>query len=98
MKKCVSIILILLIIAGGARANITHFNNKMATFDLSSPKDDAGDIIKDIIAVVGLKPNFTVVTANIDNAAALIYNGKRYIAYNPQFIARLNAAAGNKWA
>lgn len=64
----------------------------------SSPGDEANEIIHDIIAVIGLKPNFEVRTADIPNAAALTYNGKRYIAYNPQFISKLNAAAGNKWA
>lgn len=63
-----------------------------------SPSIDAEEIIRDIIAVVGLKPNFALKAANIPNAAAVTYNGKRYIAYNPGFIATLNAKAGNKWA
>ncbi len=63
-----------------------------------SPVIDAEEIIRDIIAVVGLKPNFDVKAANIPNAAAVTYNGKRYIAYNPGFITNLNVKAGNKWA
>lgn len=59
---------------------------------------DAEEMIKDIIGVVGLKANFELKAANIPNAAAITYNGKRYIAYNPNFIANLNAKAGNKWA
>jgi len=59
---------------------------------------DAKEMIADIIEVIGLKPNFEVMAANVDNAAAVVYQGKRYILYNPDFINRLNAAAGNKWA
>ncbi|HEY8690645.1 MAG TPA: hypothetical protein VIM07_15515 [Chitinophagaceae bacterium] len=59
---------------------------------------DAKEMIAGIIEVIGLKPNFEVMAANVDNAAAVVYQGKRYILYNPDFINRLNAAAGNKWA
>ncbi|HMK05487.1 MAG TPA: M48 family metalloprotease, partial [Ferruginibacter sp.] len=65
----------------------------------SSAADDAKEIIADIIAVVGLKANFEVMaSAAVPNAAAVTYKGKRYIAYNPAFISKLNVAAGNKWA
>ena len=60
--------------------------------------EEAEVIIKDIMNVVGLKPNFSVKAANIPNAAAVAYNGNRYILYNPDFIYKLNVAAGNKWA
>ena len=59
---------------------------------------EAKTMIANIIEVIGLKPNFKVMTANVDNAVAVVYQGKRYILYNPDFINRLNAAAGNKWA
>lgn len=59
---------------------------------------DAKTMIAEIIDVIGLKPNFEVMAARIDNAAAVVYNQKRYILYNPDFINRLDAAAGNKWA
>jgi hypothetical protein len=61
--------------------------------------DDAKEIINDIISVVGLKANFEIrAVSDIPNAAAITLRGKRFIAYNPQFIAKLNSAAGNKWA
>lgn len=59
---------------------------------------EAKEMIADIIEVIGLKPNFEVMAANVDNAAAVVYQSKRYILYNPDFFNRLNAAAGNKWA
>jgi hypothetical protein len=56
------------------------------------------DIIGEIIDVVGLKPRFEVRTANIENAAAVIYNGKRYILYNERFLAAINNAVHTDWA
>lgn len=47
---------------------------------------------------MGLKQNFSVLAANVPNAAAVVYRGQRYILYNPDFISRLTAAAGNRWA
>jgi predicted HD phosphohydrolase len=59
---------------------------------------DAKDIIQQIIDVVGLKPNFEIRAARIDNAAAVIYGGKRYILYNPNFFEALTKSTGTKWA
>ena len=51
-----------------------------------------------IIDIVGLKPNFEVVAANVQNAAAVVYNGKRYVLYNPTFIDNLIKTTGTQWA
>lgn len=60
---------------------------------------NAKEIINDIMSVVGLKQNFSIMEmASIPNAAAMIYRGQRVIAYNPSFVSNLNAVAGNKWA
>jgi hypothetical protein len=59
---------------------------------------DAKNVIAHIIDVVGLEPTFEIRAANIPNAAAVISSGKRYILYNPDFIAAINQAAKNKWA
>jgi hypothetical protein len=63
-----------------------------------NPGDEAKNIIQQIIDVVGLKPNFEVLAASVDNAAAVIYGGKRYILYNPNFFAALTKSTGTKWA
>jgi hypothetical protein len=69
------------------------------SYTVANADDEAREIINDIIAIVGLKANFEVqAMAKIQNAAAVTYNGKRFIVYNPQFITNLNIAAGNKWA
>jgi hypothetical protein len=53
---------------------------------------------QEIIEVMGLKPNFEIMAANVPNAAAVVYGGKRYILYNPNFIDRLIRATGTRWA
>jgi hypothetical protein len=63
-----------------------------------SSSGEAENIIKNILAIVGLKPNFEIRAADVPNAAAVIYNSKRYVLYNPRFIANLNRSAGNNWA
>src|SRR5687767_9596251 len=60
--------------------------NTTVTRSSFSSVDEAKQTIKDIIAVIGLKPNFEVQAAKIPNAAAVVYRGKRYVLYNPDFI------------
>lgn len=55
-------------------------------------------IAERIIDAVGLKPNFEIVPANVENAAAVVYGGKRYILYNPTFINNLVKTTGTDWA
>lgn len=74
----------------GATLAVNNKNNTVAP--------GARDIIKEIIDVVGLKPRFEVREANIENAAAVIYNGQRYILYNRQFVAAVNNAVKTDWA
>jgi hypothetical protein len=56
------------------------------------------DIIKEIIDVVGLQPRFQVQEADVENAAAIISGGQRYILYNRQFLAAVNNAVKTDWA
>jgi hypothetical protein len=60
--------------------------------------DDAQHVISEIVAIVGLKPNFEVRAADIPNAAAVIYRNKRLVLYNPGFTERLNRKAKSNWA
>lgn len=61
-------------------------------------KEEAEGMVADILNVTGLKGNFEIRAADIPNAAAVLYNGKRYVLYNPAFIGTLNSATGNDWA
>ncbi|MBC6609928.1 membrane-binding protein [Hymenobacter sp. BT507] len=57
------------------------------------------DVLRDITSVVGLKPRFELqATSEVDNAAAVVYNGQRYLLYNPQFVAAVNRAGRTDWA
>jgi hypothetical protein len=58
----------------------------------------ARDIINNIVNVVGLKPNFEIRAAEISNAAAVNYGGKRYILYDPNFMDKIQNAAQTDWA
>jgi len=55
-------------------------------------------IIQNILDAVGLSANFEIRQANIQNAAAVSYGGKRYVLYNPNFINALDRRTGNQWA
>lgn len=68
----------------------THINERYA--------DGATKIIQHIMETLGLQASFAVKPANVPNAAAVMYQGKRYILYNPSFIAAMNKAAGTPWA
>lgn len=64
------------------------FNNKKV-YSFSSDQE-AEDAMKDIMKLIGLPSNFTIKSANVSNACAVIYNKKRYILYNPEFMEKIN--------
>jgi hypothetical protein len=60
---------------------------------------EARSIINDITDASGMQQNFKVVsTPQVDNAAAVMYQGQRYILYNPSFINKLDNMANDNWA
>lgn len=64
-----------------------------------SSVSEARSIINDIMDVSDIQQNFTVEsTTQVDNAAAVIYQGVRYILYNPSFINDLDNIAKDRWA
>jgi hypothetical protein len=57
------------------------------------------DVLREITDVVGLKPRFELrSTTEVQNAAAVVYNGQRYLLYNPQFVGAVNQAGRTDWA
>ncbi len=63
------------------------------------PASQAAGIIREITDAVGLQPRFELrATDQVDNAAAVVYGGKRYLLYNPQFLAAVNRAGHTDWA
>lgn len=75
-----------------------QFSNVHVAADGDIDNGDAEAIVNDIVNVMGLKSNFEIKAAKIPNAAAVVYNGRRYVLYNPAFIAALNKTTGNDWA
>ncbi|WP_223649486.1 membrane-binding protein [Hymenobacter psoromatis] len=63
------------------------------------PASQAAGIIREITDAVGLQPRFELrATTQVDNAAAVVYDGRRYLLYNPQFLAAVNQAGHTDWA
>ena len=57
------------------------------------------DVIREITDAVGLKARFELrATSEVDNAAAVVYNSKRYLLYNPAFLNSVNRAGHTDWA
>lgn len=69
------------------------------TSSTDTPASQAAGIIREITDAVGLQPRFELrATDQVDNAAAVVYGGKRYLLYNPQFLAAINQAGHTDWA
>lgn len=63
------------------------------------PASQAAGIIREITDAVGLQPRFELrATTQVDNAAAVVYGGRRYLLYNPSFLAAVNRAGHTDWA
>ena len=60
-------------------------------------EQEARHMVNLIVDVVGLKPNLTIKAGDVNNAAAVISNGKRYILYNPMFIKQIKNAVKTDW-
>ncbi len=76
-----------------ALSNNQTFAASVATSEVTG----ARDIVKEIIDVIGLKPRFELRAAEIENAAAVTYNGQRYILYNENFLGAINNAVHTDW-
>ena len=62
------------------------------------PASQAAGIIREITDAVGLQPRFELrATTLVPNAAAVAYDGKRYLLYNPKFLAAVNRAGHTDW-
>jgi hypothetical protein len=64
-------------------------------FDFSG---NADQLATGILNTIGLKANFRIRAANVENVQAVIRRGHRYIKYNPSFINGINKKAKDQWA
>jgi hypothetical protein len=76
--------------------------NYSGTLDLKSAysfKSDteAENALKSIMRHTGLPTNFLLVAADVDNAAAAIYQNKRYILYNQRFMEEVKTKTKSKF-
>lgn len=70
-------------------------NNNLYSF---APSTDAKDIINKIVNELGLKVNFIIQAASVDNACAIVNEGVRYIFYSESFIQEINLKAKTNWS
>jgi hypothetical protein len=111
MKKIFTLILIVSSLNAIAQGQVKGFHLdrpiNMAAILATRPStamgfssvSEARSIISNIMNAVDMQQNFQVMsTTQVDNAAAVIYQGTRYILYNPSFINQLDNVANDKWA
>ena len=55
-------------------------------------------VVKEILDVAGLAPNFVVRPANVPNASAILRGEQRYIEYNPSFVSQIKSGSQTNWA
>lgn len=65
---------------------------------INKASETARKIIHAIVQSVGLKPNFEIREANISNAAAIHYKGRRFILYDAKFMHSIQQATQTDWA
>lgn len=91
-------------LAGAALAQTGRIGDHSKVTDWTTPAtglttaEQGKQIAERIIGVVGLRTNFDIRPANIENAAAVVYGGKRYVLFNPTFINNLIKTTGTEWA
>lgn len=76
---------------------------KNTTIYFFNPDIEAEHTIEKIMKLVGLPSNFTIKSANVDNAVATIIRTdstsyKRFILYNPTFMESVKLATGNDFS
>lgn len=104
MKNKLLIILFSLFLSGTALAQTGRLGEHTSITKWTEPNNgittaaQGKQIAERIIDVVGLRANFDIRPANIENAAAVVYGGKRYVLYNPAFINSLIKTTGTEWA
>ena len=105
MKKSLFISLFSLLLGGAVMAQATgRIGEHQAITRWTVPANgfttaaQGKQIAGRILDAVGLNANFEIQPANIENAAAVVYGGKRYVLYNPTFINNLIKTTGTEWA
>jgi len=82
---------------------LSAFGDKIDLSKVASFRPDASvdQMVTDIVSYTGLQKNFEVRQVDVGNAAAIIYppqSTHRYLLYNPNFKAEVDAKTGSQWA
>ncbi|MBK7408156.1 MAG: hypothetical protein IPJ40_08895 [Saprospirales bacterium] len=98
----------LLLVSGGVHAqerllfshscNYTGEINPVEDLYGFASDTEADDAMHRIMRYTGLPANFTIKAANVPNAAAVIYEEKRFILYNQYFMLRIKDQTKTDWA
>ena len=101
MKKA-TLLAVFIAIASFSFARATSNNNQREitiSADTSMMKiSDVREMLQEIITITGLQTDFELKEANVLNIEASVSHRKRFILYNPTYIATLNNVTKNKWA
>ena len=107
MKKHVLWAILLLLAAGAPSQERLLFSSSCNYTGELSPVEDlygfasdteADDAMRRIMKYTGLPANFTIKAANVPNAAAVLYEEKRFILYNQYFMLRIKDETKTDWA
>ena len=82
----------------GSHATVSYNQGWSVPMQNFASVAEGQQIIQNILDAVGRSANFEIRQANVQNAAAVAYGGKRYVLYNPNFINALDRRTGNQWA
>lgn len=95
-----AILIVLLATAYCAIATpVEHYQSANSSRDSSLVKiASMQEMLKQVIEATGVKDKFRLKEANVLNIEATISHKKKYIVYNPDFIARLNITTKSKWS
>lgn len=79
--------------------NSCNYSGTLAIKSAYSFKSDneAESALKSIMKYTGLPTNFLLIAADVDNAAAAIYENKRYILYNQRFMEEVRNRTKSKF-
>jgi hypothetical protein len=91
-------LIFLLSVSLNALAQSPSKGDPTVTYAAFKADREAKAAVFNIVKYSGLTPNFTVIKEDVANAIAYIKGERRYIAYNPEFIAKVQDITQTNWS
>lgn len=84
----------------GAEGNCDFYSIEKFDADVFvvGTSQDAVNIVRSITSAAALRPNFEVLQANVNNARAVLRDGKRYILFSEAFISQIRTQTESEWS